>query len=99
MNKIRAYALQDQGADTVEANEQLGFEADLREYSVCKEILDHFGIQKVRLMTNNPKKMAELEKIGIEVTERVPLETGRNPHNENYLKTKAGKLGHLIKSK
>ncbi|MBU6951825.1 MULTISPECIES: GTP cyclohydrolase II [unclassified Hahella] len=96
LNKIRAYNLQDQGADTVEANEQLGFAADLRDYSMCKPMLYHLGISRIRLMTNNPRKVNSLTNLGIEVVERVPLEVGRNPHNRNYLATKAGKLGHLL---
>ena len=96
MNKIRAYALQDQGADTVEANEQLGFAADQRDYSACSAMLAQLGITQVRLMTNNPRKVTALEGLGATVLERVPLQTGRNPHNERYLATKAGKLGHLM---
>lgn len=96
LNKIRAYHLQDEGADTVEANEQLGFAPDLREYSMCEDMLAHLGITSVRLMTNNPRKVAALEAHGISVVERVPLMTGRNPHNEQYLDTKRGKLGHML---
>jgi GTP cyclohydrolase II len=96
LNKIRAYHLQDDGADTVEANEQLGFAPDLREYSMCKDMLDHLGVRSVRLMTNNPRKVAALEAHGIAVVERVPLMTGRNPHNEQYLATKQGKMGHMF---
>ena len=98
MNKIRAYDLQDKGADTVEANEQLGFDADLREYAICETMLQHLGVHKARLLTNNPRKVAALEKHGIEVVERIALQTGRNPHNEAYLQTKRGKLGHLLDS-
>lgn len=96
LNKIRAYRLQDQGADTVEANEQLGFGADLRDYSICKAMLDHLHIRAVKLMTNNPRKVQALQELGIEVTERIALHAGRNPHNAKYLSTKAGKLGHLF---
>jgi GTP cyclohydrolase II len=96
MNKIRAYKLQDAGADTVEANEQLGFGADMRDYGLCKVMLDHLRIKSVRLMTNNPRKVTALKKQGIEVAERIPLQIGRNPHNTKYLATKAGKLGHLM---
>lgn len=96
LNKIRAYQLQDQGADTVEANERLGFGADLREYDICKAMLDHLHIGAVKLMTNNPRKVAALERLGIAVNERIALHTGRNPHNQKYLSTKAGKLGHLF---
>ena len=96
LNKIRAYNLQDQGADTVEANEQLGFGADMRDYSICRSMLEHLGVRKVRLMTNNPRKVHSLEEMGIEIAERVPLQLGSNPHNAKYLATKAGKLGHLF---
>lgn len=96
LNKIKAYHLQDQGADTVEANEQLGFGADMRNYSICKPMLEHLNISKVRLLTNNPRKVEALEELGFIVSERVALQTGRNPHNRNYLATKAGKLGHLF---
>lgn len=96
INKIRAYQLQDQGADTVEANERLGFGADMRDYGICREMLSHLGIGAVRLMTNNPRKVDALEQQGIQVAERLPLQIGRNPHNARYLATKAGKLGHMI---
>ncbi len=96
LNKIKAYRLQDKGADTVEANEQLGFGADMRDYSILKFMVEHLQIQKVKLMTNNPKKIEALEALGIEVSERLPHETGRNPHNSKYLETKKGKLGHLF---
>ncbi|MCF7980954.1 MAG: GTP cyclohydrolase II [Pseudomonadales bacterium] len=95
-NKIKAYELQDAGADTVEANEQLGFGADMRDYSICKAMLAQLKIKSVRLMTNNPVKVQALESFGIEVLERIPLQTGQNPHNKKYLETKAGKLGHLF---
>lgn len=96
LNKVRAYHLQDQGADTVEANEQLGFGADLRDYSMCKPMLQHLGINRVRLLTNNPRKVNALQELGIEVEARLPHKAGENPHNERYLETKAGKLGHLF---
>ena len=96
INKIKAYHLQDKGADTVEANEQLGFGADMRDYSILKAMLDHFKVKKLRLMTNNPKKIAALESLGIEIVERIEHETGRNPHNQRYLETKKGKLGHIL---
>lgn len=96
LNKIKAYHLQDQGADTVEANEQLGFGADMRDYSICLPILQYLGASKVRLMTNNPRKVDALKAQGIDVVERVPLKTDSNPHNAKYLSTKAGKLGHLF---
>ncbi len=97
LNKIKAYSLQDQGADTVEANEQLGFAADGRDYEVCKPMLAHFGVSNVRLLTNNPEKVAALESLGIRVSERVPIETGLNTHNESYLAVKVSKMGHLLK--
>ncbi|MBK8970523.1 MAG: GTP cyclohydrolase II [Hahellaceae bacterium] len=96
LNKIRAYDLQDQGADTVEANERLGFAADLRDYSICAPMLRHLGIQRIRLMTNNPRKVNALKNLGVDVVERVSIQVGRNPHNEHYLNTKAGKLGHWL---
>ena len=96
LNKIKAYHLQDQGADTVEANEQLGFGADMRDYSGCLPMLQHLQINKVKLLTNNPRKVKALEELGIDVVERLPLRTGSNPHNAKYLATKAGKLGHLF---
>ena len=96
LNKIKAYKLQDQGSDTVEANEQLGFGADMRDYSICKVMLEHLNIKQVRLMTNNPRKVAALTDQGVDVVERIPLQTGKNPHNAKYLETKAGKLGHLM---
>ncbi len=96
LNKIRAYELQDAGADTVEANERLGFGADLRDYAICLPMLRHLGIASLRLMTNNPRKVNALEGFGIRVAERRPLQFGLNPHNRKYLATKAGKLGHLL---
>ncbi|MES0873472.1 GTP cyclohydrolase II [Sinimarinibacterium sp. HSW-8] len=95
-NKIRAYALQDRGADTVEANHQLGFPADAREYSLAVQLLRRLGLHRIRLMTNNPRKLDALRADGIEVVERVAVETGRNPHNEKYLAAKAAKLGHWL---
>lgn len=97
VNKIRAYALQDTGADTVEANERLGFGADLREYAMCEDMLRHLGVATVRLLTNNPKKVEGLRAVGIDVIERVPLFVGANPHNEGYMLTKTAKMGHLLK--
>ncbi|MCB1691880.1 MAG: GTP cyclohydrolase II [Pseudomonadales bacterium] len=96
INKIRAYELQDQGADTVEANERLGFDADLRDYTMCKSMFAHFQIEHIRLMTNNPVKVNALTKLGITIEERISIETGHNDHNARYLATKAGKLGHLF---
>ncbi len=96
INKIKAYHLQDQGADTVEANEQLGFDADLREYDIARDMLRHLKVNKIRLMTNNPRKVSALEEHGIEVVERLPWKHGENPHNSHYLSTKAGKMGHMF---
>ncbi len=99
VNKLRAYCLQDQGKDTVEANEELGFKADMRDYGIGAQILVDLGLHKIRLMTNNPRKIIGLEGYGIEVVERVPIET--RPHQENieYLKAKARKMGHLLSIK
>ena len=96
INKIRAYNLQDKGADTVEANERLGFDADLRDYTITRDMFRHFQINKIQLMTNNPVKVQALTKLGIEIVDRLPIETGQNDHNARYLATKAGKLGHLF---
>jgi GTP cyclohydrolase II len=96
VNKIRAYELQDKGMNTVEANEALGFAADERDYSYCKEILSAVNISSVRLMTNNPRKIKGLEDVDIKVTERVSIEIEPNKHNQDYLKVKADKLGHMI---
>lgn len=96
MNKLKAYALQDDGADTVEANEQLGFEADLRNYELPGAILKHLGISKVRLLSNNPGKIEALERAGVEVTERVPCIVPFQESTEDYLRTKKEKLGHLL---
>jgi GTP cyclohydrolase II len=98
LNKIRAYDLQDKGADTVEANERLGFGADLRQYDMCQPMLAHLGVKTIRLMTNNPRKVKALSEAGVNVLERVPIEVGRNPHNDGYLNTKATKLGHYLKT-
>lgn len=94
-NKIRAYHLQDRGADTVEANVELGFEPDARDYAMCREMFAHLNITKVRLMTNNPNKVAALQEQGIDVVERLPLITGETSHNQSYLATKRDKLGHI----
>lgn len=96
INKIRAYKLQDQGADTVEANERLGFGADMRDYGICTAMLAHLHIRSVRLMTNNPRKVQALRDQGIDVAERIALQIAENPHNAKYLATKAGKLGHML---
>ena len=96
MNKLLAYELQDSGHDTVEANEHLGFEADHRNYDLCAGVLRHFGITRVRLMTNNPQKFDALEAAGIHVVERVPIEIPPSDGTKNYLKTKKAKMGHLL---
>ncbi len=95
-NKMRAYALQDQGFDTVEANHRLGFEDDERDFRIGAEILRKMGFGAVRLLTNNPAKIARMEGCGISVVERVPLQVGENAHNHGYLATKAAKSGHLL---
>ena len=99
VNKLKAYALQDTGKDTVEANEELGFKADMRDYGIGAQILVDLGLQKIRLMTNNPKKIIGLEGYGIEVVERVPIETKPLQENIEYLKTKAKRMGHLLSIK
>jgi GTP cyclohydrolase II len=99
MAKLQAYELQDQGLDTVEANERLGFKADHREFTLPAEILKALGVSSVRLLSNNPDKVAALEKGGIVVTERVPCEVAPEAHSEDYLKTKKEKLGHLFTSR
>lgn len=96
LNKIRAYALQDGGADTIEANELLGLEVDLRRYDQCAEILIDFGLKRVRLMSNNPAKIHALEQAGVEVIERVALKIEPHDGFANYLKTKKERMGHLI---
>lgn len=96
VNKIKAYKLQDEGDDTVEANEKLGFRADLRDYGIGAQILVDLGVNKMRLMTNNPKKIVGLEGYGLEIVERVPIEIEPNEINQKYLETKRDKLGHLI---
>ena len=96
LNKLRAYALQDQGADTVEANERLGFKADLRDYGLPAEILRYFGVTRVRLVSNNPDKIQALERAGIIVTERVPCQVSHASTAEEYLRTKKKKMGHLL---
>jgi GTP cyclohydrolase II len=96
MNKLRAYQLQDQGRDTVEANEDLGFEADLRSFVMPAAILRHFGLRAVRFLSNNPQKIAALEAAGITVTERIPIQVPVIDATEDYLRTKKEKLGHLL---
>ena len=95
-NKLKAYRLQDQGLDTVEANKALGFPADLREYGLGAQMLHYLGVRKMRLLTNNPKKIAGLAGYGLELIDQLPLEAGVNPSNIKYLRTKRDKLGHLL---
>lgn len=94
LNKVNAYALQDQGLDTVAANHQLGFRADERTYEIVEFVLNFFGIKKLKLLTNNPKKIESLE--NIEIVERLPIQIQSNPHNENYLRVKKEQMGHLL---
>ena len=96
LNKLRAYELQDHGADTVEANEQLGFEADLRAYEMPAAILNFLGVKRVRLMSNNPEKIQALENAGVTVTERIPCIAGQVESVEKYMETKKTKMGHLL---
>lgn len=98
-NKLKAYKLQEEGKDTVEANEELGFKADLRDYGIGAQILVDLGVRKMRLLTNNPKKIVGLSSYGLEVVERVPIEIPSNSKNEEYLETKKIKLGHLIRER
>jgi 3,4-dihydroxy 2-butanone 4-phosphate synthase/GTP cyclohydrolase II len=95
-NKIRAYALQDQGLDTVEANEKLGFKADQRDYGIGAQILSDLGVKTMRLMTNNPRKFVGLRGYGLSVSEAVPIEIPAGEHTRKYLKTKKEKLGHRL---
>lgn len=99
MAKLQAYGLQDAGLDTVEANERLGFKADHREFGLPAQMLKALGVHQVRLLSNNPDKVAALERAGITVVERVPCEVAASPHAEDYLKTKKEKLGHLFGSR
>ena len=96
MPKLQAYALQDSGLDTVQANEKLGFKADQREFALPAEMLKSLGVKKVRLLSNNPDKVAALERSGIEVVERVPCEVAPSAHTADYLRTKKEKMGHLF---
>ncbi|MDD7569366.1 MAG: GTP cyclohydrolase II [[Actinobacillus] rossii] len=96
INKIRAYSLQDQGMDTIEANLALGFKADERNFSVCADMFEALGVKAVRLLTNNPNKIDTMKQAGINVVERVPLNVGENRYNTGYLDTKAKKMGHYI---
>jgi 3,4-dihydroxy 2-butanone 4-phosphate synthase / GTP cyclohydrolase II len=97
INKLKAYKLQEQGLDTVEANLQLGFKADGRDYGIGAQIIRAMGIKKMKLMSNNPKKRSGLVGYGLEIVENVPLEVEGNEHNDSYLKTKRDKMGHTIK--
>ncbi|MHB8836829.1 MAG: bifunctional 3,4-dihydroxy-2-butanone-4-phosphate synthase/GTP cyclohydrolase II, partial [Candidatus Methylomirabilia bacterium] len=96
INKIKAYALQEGGMDTVEANVHLGFKADLRDYGIGAQILADLGLHHLRLMTNNPKKIIGLKGYGLDVVERVPIEVKPHSRNKRYLKTKKAKMGHLF---
>jgi GTP cyclohydrolase II len=96
INKIRAYALQDAGADTVEANERLGFEVDAREYQQCAEILFDLGLCKVKVISNNPDKLAALERAGLRIVERVPIEVKAEQPAAHYMRTKKEKMGHIL---
>jgi len=96
VNKLKAYNLQDDGMDTVEANQALGFAADLRDYGIGAQILVDLGVRQIRLLTNNPRKIVGLEGYGLSVIERVPIQIAHNPINKNYLKTKKDKLGHIL---
>src|SRR5262249_47356983 len=95
-HKLRAYALQENGRDTVEANLELGFPADPRDYGIGAQILFDLGVRSMRLLTNNPSKRAGLDGYGLSIAERVPLQTSPTPHNREYLRTKRDKLGHLL---
>jgi 3,4-dihydroxy 2-butanone 4-phosphate synthase/GTP cyclohydrolase II len=99
VNKLKAYSLQDQGMDTVEANHALGFPADLRDYGTGAQILVELGIRKLKLLTNNPKKITGIGGWGLEITERVPIQVSQNEKNQAYLKTKKEKMGHLLNFK
>ena len=97
VNKLKAYNKQDEGLDTIEANEALGFKADDRDYKVVIKILEHFGINQVKLLTNNPEKISAFNEASVELIERLPLEIKPSPNNSSYLKTKKEEMGHLLK--
>ncbi|HVP43720.1 MAG TPA: GTP cyclohydrolase II [Terriglobales bacterium] len=99
MAKLQAYALQDQGMDTVEANEKLGFKSDLREFTLPAEVLKALGVKEVRLLSNNPEKVKALEHAGVKVIERVPCEVEAQAHSRKYMETKKKKMGHLLTAK
>ncbi|MEA3485769.1 MAG: bifunctional 3,4-dihydroxy-2-butanone-4-phosphate synthase/GTP cyclohydrolase II, partial [Candidatus Aerophobetes bacterium] len=96
LHKLKAYTLQDKGMDTVEANEKLGFKSDLRNYGIGAQILADLGLHRIKILTNNPRKIIGLRGYGLEVTERIPLEVKPNENNRKYLETKQKKLGHLL---
>jgi GTP cyclohydrolase II len=98
MNKLLAYELQDDGHDTVTANHELGFEADHRDYALCVEILRHFGVSRLRLMSNNPRKFEALQEAGITIVERIPIEIAPTGETQRYLRNKKAKLGHMLSS-
>jgi 3,4-dihydroxy 2-butanone 4-phosphate synthase/GTP cyclohydrolase II len=97
VNKLKAYQLQDEGLDTVEANEALGFKADLRDYGVGAQILVNLGLHQIKLITNNPRKIVGIEGYGLRVVERVPIEIQPHASNVKYLRTKKNKMGHILK--
>jgi len=96
INKIRAYALQDQGMDTLDANLALGFEGDLREYHIGAQMIKDLGLQSLHLLTNNPDKVEQLEKYGITISSRIPIEIEANPYDSFYLETKKNRMGHIL---
>ncbi|MCK9373363.1 MAG: GTP cyclohydrolase II [Sulfuricurvum sp.] len=96
LNKINAYALQDQGRNTIEANIELGFAPDQRTYDIVREIFKDFGLKKIRLLTNNPAKVSIVEELNVEITERIPVIIDPNPYNEGYLRVKKEQMGHII---